>query len=85
MRSTAHSFENDADSAEAELRVFLLSVCDATRSEYEIVITRTVLATSAFISLIVHWWPEFWKTLMAKAASMMYSFNDAASLLIIRW
>ena len=54
MRSIVHSFENGADSTETELRVFLLSACDVMRSEYETVIARIVLATSAFISLIVH-------------------------------
>ena len=85
MRSIAHSFKNDVDSTEIKLRMFLLSADDVTKSKYKIVIIRIVLITSAFISLIAHWWFEFWKTLMAKAASMMYSFNDVVSLLIVKW
>ena len=54
MRSIVHLFENDVDSTEVELRVFLLNVCDVMKSKYEIVIIRIVLITSAFISLIIH-------------------------------
>ena len=54
MRLIVYSFENDVDSIKVKLRVFLLSVCDVMKSKYEIVITRIVLITSTFISLIIH-------------------------------
>ena len=54
MRSIVHSFKNNVDLTEVELRVFLLNVCDIMRSEYEIVIICIVLITSAFISLIIY-------------------------------
>ena len=85
MRLIVHLFKNGVDSTEVELHIFLLNVCDVIRSEYETVIACTVLIISTFISLIAHWWFEFWKTLMTKAASMMYSFNNAVSLLIVKW
>ena len=85
MRSIVHSFKNDVGSTKVELRVFLLSACDVMRSRYETVIARIVLTTSTFISLMTHWWSEFWKTLMTKIVSMMYLFNDAVSLLTVKW
>ena len=54
MRSTIHSFENNIELTNAELRIFLLNNRDVMKLKCEAVIARIILIIFSLISMIVH-------------------------------